>query len=129
MSSLADHHARVGRIFLESCELPEDQREAFLQQACQGDPSLLREVRDKHVPSSRQLLDVLSELKATHEQLWDIEDAVRELEAASDFSDRFVQKARAVYETNDKRAHLKKRINQLLNSDILEEKSYGAQTQ
>ncbi len=90
---------------------------------------LLREVRDKPVPSSRQLLDVLSELKATNEQLWDIEDALRELEAASDFSDRFVQKARAVYETNDKRAHLKKRINQLLNSDIVEEKSYGAQTQ
>ena len=88
--------------------------------------TLLREVRDKRVPKSDALTALLVELKETNEQLWEIENALRELERASDFSERFIHKARAVYETNDRRASVKKAINLLLGSDIIEEKSYGA---
>lgn len=67
-----------------------------------------------------------AELKAINEQLWDIEDAIRERERAGDFGERFVELARSVYRTNDRRAETKRAINDLLGSSIIEEKSYQA---
>ena len=64
------------------------------------------------------------ELKAVNEQLWEIEDGIREQEAAGDFGERFIELARAVYFTNDKRAALKKKVNLALGSRFVEEKSY-----
>ena len=60
-----------------------------------------------------------------NEELWEIEDDIRDCERNGDFSDTFIQLARAVYVTNDKRAALKKEINLLLGSAIVEEKSYA----
>jgi Family of unknown function (DUF6165) len=56
--------------------------------------------------------------------LWEIEDEIRDCENAGDFSDRFVQLARSVYITNDKRAELKRDVNAVLGSELVEEKSY-----
>jgi hypothetical protein len=63
-------------------------------------------------------------LQAVNERLWDIEDRLREKEAAQSFDRDFIELARAVYLANDKRAALKKRINLQLGSRIVEEKSY-----
>lgn len=63
-------------------------------------------------------------LRQINEQLWDIEDHIREREAADDFGQRFVELARAVYLTNDQRAAVKRQINQQLGSELIEEKSY-----
>ena len=63
-------------------------------------------------------------LQAVNEQLWDIEDQIRDKEAARSFDDGFVQLARSVYICNDERAALKKKINVALGSRIVEEKSY-----
>jgi hypothetical protein len=65
-----------------------------------------------------------AELKAINEALWDIEDAIRRCEADSDFGPRFIELARAVYKTNDRRAEVKKKINLLSGARIVEEKSY-----
>lgn len=67
-----------------------------------------------------------TELKRINESLWDIEDAIRDCERDGDFGDRFVELARAVYRTNDRRAEVKREINHLLGSNIIEEKSYAA---
>jgi len=67
-----------------------------------------------------------TELKSLNEQLWDIEDEIRDCERNGDFGDRFVELARGVYKTNDQRAAVKRRINEALGSTILEEKSYTA---
>ncbi|MBN2485312.1 MAG: hypothetical protein JXB34_05020 [Bacteroidales bacterium] len=56
--------------------------------------------------------------------LWDIEDTIRELERKKDFGEKFIETARAVYFNNDKRAELKKLINQRTGSSLVEEKSY-----
>lgn len=64
-------------------------------------------------------------LKAVNEALWDIEDALREHEAAGDFGAVFVERARSVYRLNDERAAIKRRINLLLGSELCEEKSYA----
>lgn len=70
--------------------------------------------------------DAREQLKAINERLWDIEDAIREKEAAKTFDDTFMQLARSVYLTNDERAALKREINEQLGSDLVEEKSYQA---
>ena len=58
-------------------------------------------------------------------ELWHIEDKIRELEKNKLFKTEFITLARSVYFTNDKRSKIKKKINELLNSDIMEEKSYS----
>jgi hypothetical protein len=69
---------------------------------------------------------LVSQLKRVNERLWDIEDAIRVAEKDQDFGPRFVRLARDVYHTNDQRAVLKRRINDRLGSDLVEEKSYAA---
>ncbi len=65
-------------------------------------------------------------LEAVNAKLWDIEDRIREKEAAQRFDGEFVELARAVYLSNDERAAIKKRINVRLGSRIVEEKSYAS---
>jgi hypothetical protein len=67
---------------------------------------------------------LVQQLKAVNESLWDIEDAIRLKEAAQDFGAEFVELARSVYRTNDRRAALKRALNEALGSDLIEEKSY-----
>jgi hypothetical protein len=63
-------------------------------------------------------------LQAVNEQLWDIEDRIRDKEATRSFDQDFIELARAVYHRNDERAAIKKRINVALGSRLVEEKSY-----
>jgi len=63
-------------------------------------------------------------LQRVNEQLWDIEDRIRDKEARQIFDREFIELARAVYVSNDERAAIKKRINTQLGSRIVEEKSY-----
>ena len=58
-------------------------------------------------------------------QLWQAEDDLRESERAGNFGVRFVELARLVYKLNDRRAALKKQINAVTGSAIIEEKSYA----
>jgi hypothetical protein len=67
-----------------------------------------------------------ADLRALNEALWQIEDDIRDCERHKDFGPRFVELARAVYRSNDRRAAIKREINTLLRSDIVEEKSYRA---
>ena len=101
-----------------------------------GDPAKLRNVEHEYdvlsrvlaeqVPASADLTALTAELKAINESLWKIEDDIRDLARARDFGAAFIELARAVYHTNDRRAAVKRRINELLDSPILEEKSYAA---
>lgn len=63
-------------------------------------------------------------LQRVNEELWDIEDRIRDKERAQEFDAVFIELARAVYVTNDERARLKKSINVALGSRLVEEKSY-----
>ena len=63
-------------------------------------------------------------LQKVNEELWDIEDRIRDKERAGEFDAVFIELARAVYVTNDERARFKKNINMTLGSRIVEEKSY-----
>ncbi|WP_036259184.1 tetratricopeptide repeat protein [Methylocapsa aurea] len=88
---------------------------------------LLRKLRAKAGFGGARLAELETELKAANIFLWNVEDALREHERRADFSEGFISLARQVYKTNDRRAGLKKMINLLFNSAIVEEKSYAAQ--
>ena len=66
-----------------------------------------------------------SRLKHINEQLWEIEDDIRDKERDQCFDEDFIRLARAVYVTNDERAAVKKALNLKLGSDLVEEKSYA----
>ena len=87
---------------------------------------LLSAVLQDQVMPGEQLSELTAALKAANEELWHIEDDIRERERAKDFGPEFIALARSVYQTNDRRAALKREINALLQSAIIEEKSYAA---
>ena len=68
---------------------------------------------------------LFTELYEINFELWKIENKIREKERQSDFSDEFISLARSVYYTNDKRADIKKKINMISGSELIEEKSYA----
>jgi uncharacterized protein (UPF0305 family) len=83
----------------------------------------IKNVLSRDYPNA--LTDELTQnLYTINKKLWSIEDDIRECESKKDFSDRFIQLARSVYETNDVRAIIKKQINTKYNSEFVEEKSY-----
>lgn len=70
------------------------------------------------------LNQIISELEHTNTCLWDIENKKRACEEVQKFDEEFIQVARSVYIQNDRRAKLKKLINEILKSKIVEEKSH-----
>ena len=85
---------------------------------------LVAKARDAAIPASAALARLTAELKVVNETLWEIEDDLRHCERAGDFGGRFIALARSVYRQNDRRSAIKRQINELLGSGILEEKSY-----
>ena len=69
-------------------------------------------------------IDLIKNLKKVNKKLWEIEDNIRIKESNQEFDEEFIKLARSVYIENDKRASIKKEINQRYNSDLVEEKSY-----
>lgn len=84
----------------------------------------LRATLDAQVNPTPELLQLTSELETINELLWNIEDQIREKELRKEFDDVFIALARSVYITNDRRAAIKRHINEYLGSTIIEEKMY-----
>lgn len=74
--------------------------------------------------SIKALESLKAELSSVNNELWVIEDQIREKERSKEFDKIFIELARSVYFKNDKRAEIKRKINVILNSEIIEEKSY-----
>jgi hypothetical protein len=88
--------------------------------------ALLRAVRDRAVSRSTEIARLAAELFAVNEMLWELEDAVRDCERRKHFGPTFIRAARGIYRGNDRRALLKRRINEVCRSVLVEEKSYAA---
>ena len=82
---------------------------------------LAKELFENH---DGQLQNHYLELAKINGELWDIEDWIRDCEREKRFDKEFVELARSVYITNDKRCEVKKLINILTSSGLVEEKSY-----
>ena len=87
--------------------------------------AMLGRARDASLTVTPELEALCRRLRQVNEALWEIEDAIREEEHAARFGPRFIELARSVYRNNDERAAVKREINLLLGSAIVEEKSYS----
>lgn len=97
-------------------------------QNIQTELQTLSRTRDQFVEASPKLDELFADLKKVNEALWDVEDELRFCEQRQDFGPEFVELARSVYRHNDRRSVLKREINTLLDSRLVEEKSYGTLT-
>jgi len=67
---------------------------------------------------------LMHDLKKINQKLWDIEDKIRDKEKNKIFDEDFIELARKVYFTNDERSRIKRNINEIFGSELIEEKSY-----
>ncbi len=86
---------------------------------------LLQAVEMRELAGKADYAELLAQLQAVNAGLWDVEDGKRDCERRQDFGPDFIALARRVYQDNDRRADIKKRLNQLFGSTIVEEKSYA----
>ncbi len=86
--------------------------------------ALLQKTWAESIEEDDTIRTLHGQLKEINEALWEIEDDIRDKERAREFDERFIELARAVYFTNDKRSAVKKQLNLHLGSEIIEEKSY-----
>jgi transcriptional regulator of nitric oxide reductase len=86
--------------------------------------ALLKETWNQAVTEDEVIRNLHDQLKEINEALWEIEDDIRDKERVKEFDERFIELARAVYFTNDRRSKVKKELNIHLGSEIVEEKSY-----
>ena len=77
----------------------------------------------KTIPMN-EIDNLYKELKEINNQLWDVEDVLRDKERSATFDNEFIQLARKVYFTNDKRSQVKLKMNQISKSELVEVKSY-----
>ena len=86
--------------------------------------ALLQETWSQAVAEDDVIRELHAQLKEINEGLWEIEDDIRDKERVKEFDARFIELARSVYFTNDRRSEVKKKLNLHLGSQIIEEKSY-----
>ena len=101
-----------------------------IKQQFTEDPDKLRnivyELSQLHELSSSLQVpeELIEQLKSVNRKIWDVEDRIRFLESVEDFGADFVALARSVYKNNDERSAIKRLINDLTSSEIVEEKIF-----
>ena len=85
--------------------------------------SLIKTSNEK-IPDKKRIENLVSNLKKINLKLWDIEENKRKAEKEKKFDETFIQLSRDVYKSNDERAKIKLKINEILGSNIKEVKSH-----
>ena len=86
--------------------------------------SSLTKTSDEKIPDKKRIENLVSDLKKINLKLWDIEENKRRAEKEKKFDETFIQLSRDVYKSNDERAKIKLKINEILGSNIKEVKSH-----
>ena len=102
----------------------EEIKNPSLLQKIKKEYDALNETKNNNINSSNKIDILYKNLKEINKKLWKIENEKRLCEKNSDFNDKFIQLARDVYITNDKRSKTKLEINKILDSNIQEVKQY-----
>ena len=95
------------------------------QQEINKEYKILKKTKDLSIEVTQEIDRLIKEIKIINVKLWEIEDKIRVCEKNKDFGKEFIELARAVYLTNDKRAKIKSRINEMAGSNIKEIKEYA----
>ena len=86
--------------------------------------SSLVKTSNEKIPDKKRIENLVSDLKKINLKLWDIEENKRRAEKEKKFDETFIQLSRDVYKSNDERAKIKLKINEILGSNIKEVKSH-----
>ena len=86
--------------------------------------SSLTKTTDEKIPDKSEINNLIINLKQINLKLWDIEENKRLAEKNQKFDEKFIKLSREVYKTNDERAKIKLKINEILGSNIKEVKSH-----
>ena len=95
------------------------------QQEISKEYKILQKTKEMNIESTQEINQLIEEIKIINLKLWEIEDKIRVCEKNKDFGKEFIELARAVYLTNDKRAKIKSKINEIVGSNIKEIKEYA----
>ena len=101
-------------------------RAAAAQDNVQRELDGLLQIRARAPLATPDLAALEEQLLQVNGRLWDVEDELRALEQGNNFGERFIELARSVYRLNDERSRVKRKINAVTGSAIVEEKSYTA---
>ena len=85
---------------------------------------MLKKIQDSSIELRDDIKNLFKSIKEVNLVLWEVEDSIRVCEKNKNFGEEFVELARKVYFNNDKRAKIKSKINQILDSNIKEIKQY-----
>ncbi len=111
---------RLAILELKHARIADAEKKELIQAELEG----LRPTELRLAPLAAELSRHIADLRSVNEELWEIEDHLRDCERRQDFGDAFIQAARSVYRLNDRRASLKREINRLLGSRSGEAKSH-----
>jgi hypothetical protein len=114
----------VGELFDKITILKIKQKKLINQDQLANVNKELEYLEDKAFTNDPEVNVLVEQLQEINEQLWDIENGKRKCEADKSFGSKFVELARDVYIKNDDRATIKKLINVITKSSIVEEKEY-----
>lgn len=118
--SIGEFFDKITILEIKECNIKDAEKLANVKKELGYLNDLLSEL-----PFSReQVRKEVADLRVVNEKIWDIEDSIRIKESSKSFDDDFIELARSVYITNDRRAEIKRDINLKLGSDFVEEKSY-----
>ena len=120
--------ASIGELFdkitileIKKSKIKDDNKLIFINKEL----DLLKKVVKSKKINTRSLSPLIKKLKNVNLKLWNVEDKLRKFEKNKQFKKDFINYARKVYYTNDKRADIKKKINLISGSELIEEKSYA----
>ena len=82
-------------------------------------------IYNRNFSENENAKSLITDLKIINQKLWDIEDKIRDKERSKTFNEDFIELARKVYFTNDERSRIKRNINEIFGSELIEEKSYA----
>ena len=114
----------VGELFDKITILKIKQKKLTNQEQLENVNKELKYLENKAFNNDPEVNVLVEQLYEINEKLWDIENGKRKCEANKTFGTKFVQLARDVYMKNDDRATIKKLINVITKSSIVEEKEY-----
>ena len=117
IGELAD---KLSILEIKAARIDDAGKRAHVQVELEG----LRTLWDAQVAAQAELAGMKDQLRAINERMWDIQDQLRDKEAAQVFDDAFIQLARGVYGTNGERVKVKNEINRVAGSQLVEEKQY-----
>ena len=116
-----------GELFDKICILEIKKENAVNQMAMTNitkEFDILINLISNEILTNSEVMKLWLKLKEINQNIWNIEDEIRIKEEANDFGERFIELARNTYLFNDTRASIKRRINEILKSEIVEEKVY-----